>query len=120
MIFLVGLYAVGATLYDRLYPAFTQNFRAPVDLRRRYGQGSWVLVSGATNELGRQFCHYFQQKGFNVLMVDSNGEQLQKLKEELTNEEGAKPEVQVLEFDLKGNNHWKDYEQLSKTIKSIT
>ena len=77
MVFVVGLYTIGAGLYDMVYPVVTQNIREKVDLKQRYGAGTWVVITGATNEMGREYVDYFNGKGFNVLMVDSNEEQLQ-------------------------------------------
>ena len=70
LIFLVGLYTIGAGIYDMTYPAITQINRAPHNLKERYGSGSWVVISGATNELGREFVTKFSREGFNILMVD--------------------------------------------------
>jgi short-subunit dehydrogenase len=53
------------------------------DLKKRYGQGTWVVVTGSGNPLGREFLNTFNQKGFNVIMVDSDEEALLKQKEEL-------------------------------------
>jgi hypothetical protein len=42
-----------------IYPAVTQNFREKVDLKQRYGQGTWVVVTGATNEVGKELVSQF-------------------------------------------------------------
>ena len=55
LVFLVGLYTVGYQIYDHIYPAFTQNFRDGKDLKTTYGNKTWVVVSGASNELGKEF-----------------------------------------------------------------
>jgi short-subunit dehydrogenase len=50
----------------------------------RYGADTWVVVSGATNDLGKEFCHHFSKFGFNILMVDQNEDELNALKESLS------------------------------------
>jgi len=70
LIYAVGLYTVGAGLYDILYPAVTQNYRDGYNLRQRYGPESWVVVSGATNELGQEFANEFSKHGFNLVLLD--------------------------------------------------
>lgn len=59
LIFAVGLYTVGANIYDMVYPAVTQNSREAHSLSSRYGPNSWVVISGATNELGREYATEF-------------------------------------------------------------
>ena len=44
--------------------------RDPHDLKKRYGQGTWVVVTGSGNVLGRELVNTFNSKGFNVVMVD--------------------------------------------------
>ena len=78
LVFAVGLYTIGYSIYDMIYPAVLQNLRENVDLKKRYGSGTWVVITGATNRLGREFVTHFNAKGFNVLMVDSNEDDLKK------------------------------------------
>ena len=68
----MGLYTLGYSIYDLVYPAVMQNVREPQDLKKRYGQGSWVIVTGSVNALGQEFVSTFNQQGFNVIMVDSD------------------------------------------------
>ena len=75
-VFAVGLYTIGYALYDFIYPAIAQNIRDPHDLPKRYGKGSWVVVTGANNTIGQEFVKVMNQKGFNVVMVDENEEEL--------------------------------------------
>ncbi|CDW79730.1 short chain dehydrogenase reductase family protein [Stylonychia lemnae] len=119
LIFAVGLYTVGAGLYDIFYPAVTQNFRDAYNLRERYGAESWVVVSGATNELGQQFAHEFTKQGFNLVLIDENQENLEKLKGQLA-ENNHIVQLQTMQFDLKKSQNWKDYDELCNKIKEIT
>lgn len=121
LIYAVGLYTVGVQVYDMLYPALSQTFREKLDLSQRYGKGTWVVVSGSTNEIGREFVRQFNGKGFNLLIVDSNEEEL-KVQAEMTREKSLYSDVQVvpITFDFKGSNKWQDYEELHKKIAEIT
>ena len=49
-------------------------------MRDRYGAGSWVVVTGATNPLGKEFVSHFNSKGFNLILLDSDAEQLSALR----------------------------------------
>jgi short-subunit dehydrogenase len=45
-------------------------------LKQRYGEKTWIVVTGASNDLGRQFSKHFASKGFNVVLIDESGEAL--------------------------------------------
>jgi short-subunit dehydrogenase len=47
-----------------------------IDIKQRYGAGSWVVISGATNPLGQEFLRQFNNKGFNVVIMDQDEELL--------------------------------------------
>lgn len=68
--FIIGFFFIGKCLFHRLYPAVTQNTREPVDMKKRYGAGTWVVVTGAANELGKEYVKLFNSQGFNVVMID--------------------------------------------------
>jgi len=52
-------------------------------LATRYGCGSWVLITGASDGLGKAFSQRLAQYGFNLLLVSRTQEKLSRLKEEL-------------------------------------
>ena len=54
LMFTVGLYSIGYGIYDQSWAAIMQNQREKLDLKQRYGDDSWVVISGATNPLGRE------------------------------------------------------------------
>ena len=50
---------------------------------KRYGEGSWVLVTGASDGIGKEFCLEFARQGFNIVIVGRNIEKCQQVKEEI-------------------------------------
>lgn len=42
-----------------------------------------MVVTGATNELGKEFITHFNKNGFNVIMVDEDNEALEKAKNDI-------------------------------------
>ena len=83
LVYAVGLYTVGYGLFDIVYPAVTQNMREKHNLSQRYGRGTWVVISGSTNEIGREYVRQFNEKGFNIVLIDQNDEEL-KVQSEMT------------------------------------
>ena len=52
-------------------------------LAKRYGRGSWVLITGAGDGLGKAFAQELAQYGFNLLLVSRTQEKLSRLQAEL-------------------------------------
>jgi hypothetical protein len=48
----VGLYTIGAGLVDMSYASVMHNARDAHNLKKRYGQGTWVVISGASDPVG--------------------------------------------------------------------
>lgn len=64
------------------YVWLTRGWRRP-RLTERYGSGSWVLITGASDGLGKAFAKEFAAHGFNLLLVSRTQEKLSRLKAEL-------------------------------------
>ncbi len=41
------------------------------DLRKRYGEKSWVVITGGSSGQGRQFALQFAERGFNIFIIGS-------------------------------------------------
>ncbi|MDR0275758.1 MAG: SDR family NAD(P)-dependent oxidoreductase [Burkholderiaceae bacterium] len=52
-------------------------------LAERYGPGSWALITGASDGLGKAFAQKLARYGFNLLLVSRTQEKLNRLQTEL-------------------------------------
>ena len=52
-------------------------------LAERYGRGSWVLITGASDGLGKAFAQELAHYGFNLFLVSRTQEKLSRLQTEL-------------------------------------
>lgn len=120
LVFLVGLYTIGYGIYDMSYAAVTQNYREGVYLRSRYGPGTYVVITGATNPLGHEFIRALAKFGFNFIIIDSKGEKLEKLCSDVKQMTTLDIEVKPIEFKFKKINDWREYEKLNEKIKELT
>jgi hypothetical protein len=68
----VGLYTIGAGIYDMTYSSVMHNARDEHNLKKRYGEGTWVVISGASDPIGQEFAKRFASKGFKLMLVDFN------------------------------------------------
>lgn len=67
---------------------------SPLDLRSKYG--SWALLTGATDGVGLMYCREFAAKGLNMIIIGRSQEKLNRVKEELTAQNGDIEVVTVL------------------------
>lgn len=44
----------------------------------RYGQGSWAVVTGASSELGAEFCEELAKEGYNIVLIARREQELRK------------------------------------------
>lgn len=59
-------------------------FRAkPLNLLLLYGQNSYVLITGASDGLGKAFAFAFASLGFNLVLISRNQEKLSCVKQEI-------------------------------------
>jgi 17beta-estradiol 17-dehydrogenase / very-long-chain 3-oxoacyl-CoA reductase len=71
------------TVFKLVYFYYKVTFRKRLDLLNRYGKDSWVLVTGATDGIGKAYCEEFASMGFNIVLASRNHSKLQKVAKEL-------------------------------------
>lgn len=58
-------------------------FRPKKSLAQRYGKNAWVIVTGASDGIGKQFCLKFGEIGFNIILIGRNQQKLDDVAKEL-------------------------------------
>jgi 17beta-estradiol 17-dehydrogenase / very-long-chain 3-oxoacyl-CoA reductase len=51
------------------------------DLLARYGDASWVFITGSSDGIGRAFAHAFAKRGFNIVLSARTESKLLKVQE---------------------------------------
>jgi 17beta-estradiol 17-dehydrogenase / very-long-chain 3-oxoacyl-CoA reductase len=93
-----------------------KNFiRKRLNLLKRYGNNSWVLVTGASDGIGKSFCEEFASEGFNIILVSRTLSKLQSVESEL---KSKFPSIQthVIEFDFDKLTKLQDYKNYFKNV----
>ena len=90
---------------------FFQYRCTPLDLPARYGKGSWVLVTGASDGLGAEFCRQFAKHGFNIVLVSRTLAKLESVEKEI-NTKYPKVQTRMIQMDLAGNCTFDHYRKL--------
>ncbi|KAH9994584.1 short chain dehydrogenase [Xylariaceae sp. FL0662B] len=85
---------------------------------RKYGKkGTWAIVTGASDGLGKEFATQLASKGFNLVLVSRTLSKLETLSQELKGKFSGL-ETQVLDMDFSANNE-ADYTRLAKLIDGL-
>ena len=95
-------------LFSLIRFIYTNFFRKRLNLKRRFGEDSWALVTGATDGIGKAICEELAKEGFNIILVSRNIEKLKRVKEELL-KLNPKIKTHEIEYDFNLKNGLEDY-----------
>lgn len=84
-------------------------------LAARYGSGSWALVTGASDGLGKAFAHELARHGFNLVLVSRTQSKLDCLKDEL---QALGVQVRTVAVDLSDTSPH-TYERLANAVQEL-
>jgi 17beta-estradiol 17-dehydrogenase / very-long-chain 3-oxoacyl-CoA reductase len=87
-----------------------------MNLINRYGSASWVLVTGATDGIGKALCEDLAMSGFNIILVSRTLSKLKKVADDIKN---ANPEIstQCIEYDFEKRNTLNDYLEVFSNLQ---
>eukprot|EP00249_Psilotum_nudum_P004347 c17867_g1_i1 orf=282-1256(+) len=91
---ILGLVRIVRSAYSFISWLWITFLRPGKNLRRRYG--TWALVTGCTDGIGRAFCFHLARKRLNLVLVGRNESKLQQLENELR----SKYQVEVRYVDV--------------------
>lgn len=83
IVYVIGTFILARVVYAIFIIAKEIFFTKELDLLKRYGKGSWVLVTGATDGIGLEFAQQFAARGFNLILCSRSEQKLQSRKNEI-------------------------------------
>lgn len=87
------------------------------DLSKYGGKGTWAIVTGASDGLGKEFATQLAAKGFNLVLVSRTQSKLDALAEELEAKySGLRTKVLAMDYAKDSDA---DYERLAALIKGL-
>ncbi|KAK7399633.1 hypothetical protein VNO78_10820 [Psophocarpus tetragonolobus] len=91
-------------------------FRAEKDLVRTYG--SWALVTGASDGIGKAFAHQLAQRGLNLILVSRTFQKLESVACEIR---GRHPHtrVKIVEMDFGADNMWDGLRRVEEATQGL-
>jgi len=91
---------------------FSKYLRSPVNLKKL---GSWAVVTGASDGIGKGFCEQLAKKGLNVVLVSRSQDKLDVLAKELAEKFNVETKVIVIDF-TKDKNIQEKIESETKSL----
>jgi len=96
-----------------------QCLRTNDDLLARYGgKGTWALVTGTTDGMGRVYCLALAKQGFNIVLVSRYAEKLEIIAKEIK-EANPNIKVKILVKDFCGASKMDFYSAIGKEVRDL-
>ena len=86
------------------------------DLMKRYqGEGTWALVTGASDGIGASYCRQLAAMGFNIILVSRTEAKLQKVRDNLVT---INPSIrtQIIVADFSGRPSIEFYRNILRQV----
>ncbi|KAI9306314.1 hypothetical protein BJ944DRAFT_199554 [Cunninghamella echinulata] len=80
------------------------------------GSGSWAVVTGATDGIGKEFAKQLAKKKFNVVLVSRTASKLEIAAKEISDEYGVETQIYAMDF-TKGDEQ--DFFKLGELLEKI-
>ncbi|CAK90630.1 unnamed protein product (macronuclear) [Paramecium tetraurelia] len=68
------------------------------DIKKKYGQDCWAVITGATDGIGKAYCQELVKQNVNVCMIIRNKEKGEKLVQELSANSTSKFRIVIADF----------------------
>lgn len=96
---LLGFCLVMQYVKDILHALYVLFVARDIDLQKKYGKGSWALITGGSEGIGLAVAKELARKGINIVIVARNQEKLEKARAEIL-EVNHKIKCEVRSFDF--------------------
>lgn len=108
----VSFFKISASLLTWVYV----NFLRPSKNLKKYG--SWALVTGSTDGIGKAFAFELAKKGLNLVLVGRNVKKLEDVSSEIKSKY-SKTEVKNVVLDFSGSDLKEGVEKIKDVIKDL-
>jgi len=98
----IGFLFLLRVLFIPLLKWFTTRFLLTPKRLKRYG--SWAMVTGATEGIGRAFAHELAKHGLNLILVSRNLSKLESVSDDFQ-QEFPHIKIKIIPFDFSSGNN---------------
>ncbi|RSL75812.1 Very-long-chain 3-oxoacyl-CoA reductase [Fusarium floridanum] len=115
----IGALVLGSKLLSYLQLVLSAFVLGGTNLRKYGKPGTWAVVTGASDGLGKEYALQLAAKGFNLVLVSRTLSKLESLAAEIQEKYPGKGlEIKSLAMDFSQNNDT-DYERLAELIQGL-
>ena len=114
----IGAYKLAVSPALSFLGGIYRHFLRPrLNFKKRYGEKTWAMITGATSGIGLGFAEELAKEGFNLILVGRSTEKLLNCKVDL---EKKFPEIQIetRKIDLMSTNV-QDYIDLGDSVENL-
>lgn len=79
---IIGLFFSVKTIAEFVF-FLKRIYKPKVNILNKYGKGSYAIITGGSDGVGKAFALNFAQQGFNLILVARNKSKLEAVKNEL-------------------------------------
>jgi len=118
LFFFVGLLFVAYNFIKYSIKLARSIVRYEFNMLTKYGRNSWVVVTGASAGIGKEFSMQFASKGFNIAMIAKNETKLTAVQSEI---QRKYPNVmtKIIVKNFKQSMESKFYEEINNELKDL-
>ncbi|KAI1422014.1 hypothetical protein F5Y12DRAFT_765186 [Xylaria sp. FL1777] len=114
----LGALWVGSKVLSLLDLVLSMFVLSGTNLRKYRRKGTWAVVTGASDGLGKEFATQLAVKGFNLLLVSRTQSKLETLQNQLrAKHQGLETDILAMDFAAVDNDA--DYARLAKRIDGL-
>lgn len=113
------LYLVFKRFYHILYFFYMHYIRSPYNIKERYEEKSWVLVTGATDGIGKGLAIEFAKLNFNIILVSRTQSKLETVAEEIKKITSNNIQIKIVPFDFSVKTKVSDYIEAFSFVKNL-
>ncbi|KAI0903666.1 hypothetical protein F4824DRAFT_501223 [Ustulina deusta] len=114
----LGALWVGSKALNLLRLVLSMLVLSGTNLRKYGGKGTWAVVTGASDGLGKEFATQLAAKGFNLLLVSRTQSKLEAFQNELRAKyPGLQTDILAMDFAAVGNDA--DYARLARRVDGL-
>jgi 17beta-estradiol 17-dehydrogenase / very-long-chain 3-oxoacyl-CoA reductase len=94
----IGLYVFMSNLFTLLGQFYGKFLVFRRNLASRYGKGSWVVITGGAEGIGRSYGFEFARQGFNIVLIDKQKDLVKQTMNEIKSQFGVNCKYILADF----------------------
>jgi len=114
-IFIIGSYYALKSILSILCWTKQYFFTFEKDFKKVYGDG-WVVITGASDGIGKQFAIEFAKKGHKLVLIARSEEKLQKVCSEVKAFSSNNSEINYIVYDFDRSYNESDVKELNEKL----